>query len=317
VTRLRCNAPGKVNLCLFIGRPRADGYHPLVSLVQPVSLADELELTPAGGDADEVVCPGVEGENLAARALAAFRAETGWDGPPVRIEIAKRVPVAAGMGGGSADAAATLRLVAAVAGRSGSDADVQRHRDEREAAGAGPWATQLQRIAIGLGADVPSQLAPERCLMTGIGESVRPLGAPAPYGLLIVPSAHALSTPEVYAEFDRLGLGRDPDELDRLSGQVPGAARARSLLDERLLHNDLEAPARSLCPPIGDALADVRASGAVRAMVSGSGPTVFGLFPGEEGIAHARAAAEVLRARHPDAVAAVPVGPEFAEPRAD
>ena len=297
MTRLRCLAPGKVNLCLFVGRPRADGYHPLVSLVQPVSVADELELEPAHGDADEVVCPGVEGENLAARALARFRAATGWDGPPVRITIAKRVPVAAGMGGGSADAAATLRLAAAAAGHDGGDGE-------------------LHRIAVGLGADVPSQLAPERCLMTGIGEGVRPLGDPPRVGLLIVPSAHRLSTPEVYAEHDRLGLGRDGDELDRLSGSVPGAARAGSLLAERLLHNDLEAPARSLCPPIGDALADVRAAGAVRAMVSGSGPTVFGIFPGPEGPAHAEAAAAALRARHPHAVAATPVGRAFAEPRA-
>ena len=297
MTRLRCNAPGKVNLCLFIGRPRADGYHSLVSLVQPVSLADELELAPAAGDADEVLCPGVDGENLAARALAAFRAESGWDGPPVRITIAKRVPVAAGMGGGSADAAATLRLAAAAAGDACGGAD-------------------LHRIAVGLGADVLSQLAPERCLMTGIGEGVRRLGDPAPCGLLIVPSAHGLSTPAVYGEFDRLGLGRDRDELDRLSGQVPGAARDGSLLAERLLHNDLEAPARSLCPPIRDALADVRAAGAVRAMVSGSGPTVFGLFPGEEGVAHARAAAAALRGRHPEAVAATPVGRAFAEPGA-
>jgi 4-diphosphocytidyl-2-C-methyl-D-erythritol kinase len=296
VTRLRCNAPGKVNLCLFVGRAREDGYHPLVSLVQPVSLADEVELEPAAGDADEVVCPGVDGENLAACALAAFRAETAWDGAPVRITIAKRVPVAAGMGGGSADAAATLRLASAASGL--PDAD-------------------LQRIAVGLGADVPSQVVPERCLMTGIGEGVRRLGDPAPFGLLIVPSAHTLSTPRVYAEFDRLALGRDLDELDRLSGQVPGAARDGSLLAERLLHNDLEAPARSLCPPIGDALADVRASGAVRAMVSGSGPTVFGLFPGPEGVAHAHAAAAALRTRHPEAVAAVPVGRAFAEPRAD
>jgi 4-diphosphocytidyl-2-C-methyl-D-erythritol kinase len=295
MTRLRCLAPGKVNLSLFIGRPRADGYHPLVSLVQPVSLADELELGPAAGDADEVSCPGVEGENLAARALARFRAATGWEAPPVRIAIAKHVPVAAGMGGGSADAAAALRLAAAAAGH--------------DAAG---W--QLHRIAVELGADVPSQLAPERCLMTGIGEGVRALGDPEPYGLLIVPSAHALSTREVYAEFDRLALGRDLDELDRLSGQVPGAARDSSLLDERLLHNDLEAPARSLCPPIGDALADVRAAGAVRAMVSGSGPTVFGLFAGAEGVAHAQAAAAALRPRHPHAVAATPVGRTFAAP---
>jgi 4-diphosphocytidyl-2-C-methyl-D-erythritol kinase len=295
VKRLRCLAPGKVNLCLFIGRARPDGYHPLVSLVQPVSLADELELGPASGDEDEVVCPGVEGENLAARALARFRAESGWDAPPVRLEIAKHVPVAAGMGGGSADAAAALRLAAA-------------------AAGIEPGDPGLRRIALALGADVPSQLAPERCLMTGIGEGVRALGDPDAFGLLIVPSAHALSTPAVYAEFDRLGLGRDLDELDRLSGQVPGAARDSSLLAERLLHNDLEAPARSLCPPIGDALADVRASGAVRAMVSGSGPTVFGVFGGPEGVAHARAAAAALRPRHPHAVAATPVGRAFGEP---
>jgi 4-diphosphocytidyl-2-C-methyl-D-erythritol kinase len=151
--------------------------------------------------------------------------------------------------------------------------------------------------------------------MTGIGEGVRRLGDPAPFGLLIVPSAHALSTPAVYGEFDRLGLGRDADELDRLTGQVAGAAAGGSLLEERLLHNDLETPARSLCPPIGDVLADVRAAGAVRAMVSGSGPTVFGLFPSEAGVAHARAAADALRPRHPAAVAAVPVGRAFSEPR--
>ena len=144
---------------------------------------------------------------------------------------------------------------------------------------------------------------------------MRRSATPAPFGVLVLPSAHTLSTPAVYAEFDRLGLGRDRDELDRLSGQVPGAATQHSLLAERLLHNDLEAPARSLCPPIGDALADVRAAGAVRAMVSGSGPTVFGLFPGEQGVGHARAAADALRPRHPHAVAATPVGRAFAAPR--
>jgi 4-diphosphocytidyl-2-C-methyl-D-erythritol kinase len=199
------------------------------------------------------------------------------------------------MGGGSADAAAALRLAAAAADRD-------------------PESPELQSLAIELGADVPSQLAPERCLMTGIGEAVRPLGDPAPIGMLLVPSTHALPTAAVYAEFDRLALGRDPDELDGLSGQVPGAARAGSLLAENLLCNDLEAPARSLCPPIGDTLADVRAAGAVRAMVSGSGPTVFGLFAGADGEAHARAAAAALRSRHPRAVAATPVGRDYAAP---
>ena len=148
--------------------------------------------------------------------------------------------------------------------------------------------------------------------MTGIGEQVRSLGDPKPFGVVVVPSEHKLSTPEVYAEFDRLGLGRDGDELDRLSGQVPGAAYESSLLAERLLHNDLEAAARSLCPAIGDALVSVRAAGAVRAMVSGSGPTVVGLFTGDDGPAHARAAAATLAERHPGTIAAEPVGRGYA-----
>ena len=292
---LRCLAPAKVNVCLFIGRPRRDGFHPLVSIVQPLSLADELVLEHSDSGGDDVVCHGVDGENLAARALHAFRAATRWDGPPLRLTITKRVPVAAGMGGGSADAAATLRLAAAVSGY--DDPGL------------------LHELAIALGADVPSQLTPERCLMTGIGEHVRPLGDPQPFGVVVVPSPHRLSTPEVYAEFDRLGLGRDGDELDRLSGQVPGAAHEASLLAERLLHNDLEAAARSLCPAIGDALAAVRSAGAVRAMVSGSGPTVVGLFTGEDGPAHARAAAAALAERHPGAIAAEPVGRAYAKPQ--
>ena len=292
MTTYRCLAPAKINVCLFVGRPRRDGYHPLVSLVQPLSLADELVLEPSDDDGDRVVCAGIEGENLAARALHAFRAATRWDGPPVRLTITKRVPVAGGMGGGSADAAATLRLAAAASG----------HDDPG----------LLHELAIALGADVPSLLAGERCLMTGIGEQIRRLGDPAPFGVLVVPSARQLPTPAVYAEFDRLGLGRDGDELDRLSGQVPGAAFEASLLAERLLHNDLEAPARSLCPPIGDALAAVRSAGAVRAMVSGSGPTVIGIFTGEDGPAHARAAAAAIAERHPGAVAAEPVGRAYA-----
>ena len=104
---MRIHAPAKLNLCLFLGPRRDDGLHELCSLFEPLALADAIEVSEA--DRDEVVCPGVEGENLAARALAALR-ERGWDGPPLRIEIEKRIPVAAGLGGGSADAAAVLRL---------------------------------------------------------------------------------------------------------------------------------------------------------------------------------------------------------------
>ena len=104
---MRVHAPAKLNLCLFLGPRRDDGLHQLCSLFEPLALADTIEV--AESEKDEVLCPGVEGENLAARALAALR-ERGWRGPPLRIEIEKRVPVAAGLGGGSADSAAVLRL---------------------------------------------------------------------------------------------------------------------------------------------------------------------------------------------------------------
>jgi 4-diphosphocytidyl-2-C-methyl-D-erythritol kinase len=263
-------APGKVNLSLFVGAPREDGLHPLVSVVQAVTLADELTMEPS--DADEVLCPGVDGPNLAAQALAAFRAATGWDGPPQRITIAKRIPVAGGMGGGSADAAATLRLAA-------------------RAAGGVPEA-QLHELAVSLGADVPSLLAPGRVLMTGAGEHVTRLPHPEPFGLVIVPSDAALSTPAVYRTFDELGGARAPDELEARAD----AARAG---DPPPPVNDLQDAARSLCPTIDPMLAALNAAGATTAMVSGSGPTVFGLF---DDIAAARAAAATL----PGAIAAEP-----------
>ena len=261
--RLRCFAPGKVNLTLYVGAPRADGLHPLVSVVQPVSLADELTLEPAGAGAagDEVVCPGVEGENLAGAALAAFRAATGWDAPPQRLTIDKRVPVAAGMGGGSGDAAAALRLAAHAAGV-----------DDLEL---------LLALAARLGGDVPSQVAPGRTLMTGAGEHVRALPPAGGLALVILPSDHGLSTPAVYREFDRLGVQRTPEELAALEARGADAP----------VHNDLQDAARSLCPPIDDALAAVAATGADHALVSGSGPTVFGLFADPE---RARAAAAAV-----------------------
>lgn len=300
---LVARAPGKVNLLLAVGRPRpGDGMHPVVSVVQCLSLADELrlELAPPGAAQDEVVCPGVEGPNLAADALAAYREATGWDGPALRLTIAKRVPVAAGMGGGSSDAATALRLVAAA-----------RNGDEAEGEGEGDGAV-LEAIAARLGSDVPALLAGGCTLGTGAGELVVELpDALPPFGVLILPSDAGLSTPAVYAEFDRLGLGRSQPELDELAralaagGTGPPAAA-----------NDLEPAARSLEPSVAAALADVRAAGADRALVSGSGPTVFGLYEGPEGVARAKAAAVTLAGsrRHPRAVVAEPVGPDFGRP---
>ena len=165
---MRLAAPAKLNLCLYLGPRRADGLHELVSLFEPLALSDAIEVTELpDGEGDEVVCPGVEGENLAARALAALR-EQGWDGPPLRLQIEKRIPVAAGLGGGSADAAAVLRLAVG---------DLV-----ADSATSAPGAPRpdLAEIAAELGADVPSQLQPAMALVRGAGERIDRLPAPPP-----------------------------------------------------------------------------------------------------------------------------------------
>lgn len=247
------HAPAKLNLGLYLGRPRPDGLHELCSLFEPLALADLIRIEE--GERDEVICAGVEGENLAARALAKLR-ERGWDGPPLRIEIEKRTPVAAGLGGGSADAAAILRLAA------GSIAD-------------------LPAIAAELGADVPSQLRPALALVRGAGERVEPLPAPAEHAALLLPSGGGLSTKAVFDEADRLGLGREESTLDGIAAELRAAAGAgvSPLAYAELLVNDLEPAARSLRPDIGDALDTLHCTRAGAVFLSGSGPTAVALFP--------------------------------------
>jgi len=256
-------APAKLNLCLYLGRPREDGLHELCSLFEPLELADLIEVTPA--ERDEVLCPGVEGENLAAKALTGLR-ERGWEREPLRIEIEKKVPVAAGLGGGSGDAAAVLRLAA------GEVAD-------------------LPALAAELGADVPSQLRPALALVRGAGEHVSPLPEPVEHAAVLLPGGGGLSTAAVFAEADRLGLGRGPEELDELAARLREVAGAgASPLDyPDLLVNDLEPAALSLRPDIGDALTALRDAGAPKAILSGSGPTAVGLF-GDLAAAEAAAA---------------------------
>lgn len=256
---MRTLAPAKINLCLYLGPRRDDGLHELCSLFEPLALVDPIEVTEA--ERDEVICAGVEGENLAARALAALR-EAGWQGPPLRVEIEKRVPVAAGLGGGSADAAAVLGLA-------------------RDPAAWPDGIPDLAEIAAGLGADVPSQLEPSLALVRGAGERVERLPDPAPHAVVLLPGGGGLSTAEVFAEADRLGLGRDAAELDDLAGRLRAAAGGgASPLDYAdLLHNDLEPAARSLRPDIGEALDALRAAGARLAFLTGSGPTACSIFP--------------------------------------
>ena len=300
---LHALAPAKVNLGLFLGTTRSqDGRHELVTVMQSISLADELTLEPAGEGAgeDELSCPGVEGpprENLAWAALQAFRASTGWDGLPQRLTIHKRIPVAAGLGGGSADAAATLRMASRVS----------RLGDEE----------LLLTLAGELGADVPAQVSPGRWLASGAGERLQALPDPnRPLGLLVLPLAVGLSTAEVYAQADRLGLGRGGPELsDRraqfrialeLGAPVPAASE--------LLHNDLQEAAISLCPEITEALSAVREAGAEEAFVSGSGPTVVGLFPRANAAGRVQRAAAELAGHVPAPIAATSVDAAFGAP---
>jgi 4-diphosphocytidyl-2-C-methyl-D-erythritol kinase len=273
-------APAKLNLCLYVGPKRDDGLHEIRSLFEPLELADELLLAEAA--ADEVICEGIEGPDMTARALAALR-ENGWDGPPLRIEVTKRVPVAAGLGGGSADAAAVLRLA----------------RGEVEG---------LRAMAARIGADVPSQLQPRACLVAGAGEVIEPVPPPAEHGVVLIPQAEGLATADVYAEADRLGLTRGESELEAIRRRLRDAVdEGGSPLDYREnLVNDLQPAAISLRPEIEDALAALEDAGAAHAMVTGSGPTAFGLYPGAK---EAIAAAEALREGYPAALATAPLSP--------
>jgi 4-diphosphocytidyl-2-C-methyl-D-erythritol kinase len=274
-------APAKINLCLFLGPTRADGRHELVTLFDSIGLADELEVV--GADRDEVVCEGVAGPNLVADALAALRA-AGWDAPPVRVRIHKRIPVAAGMGGGSADAAAMLRLAPRLA----------------------PVAVPvLARIAARLGADVPAQLHPGPSLGTGAGDVVAAVSPLPPYGVLVLPQPFALSTADVYGEADRLGLARPAAELAARRSEL--AAALPAVVPPELIVNDLARAALSLRPQIAAALDRARDAGADQAIVCGSGPTSIGIFWGADGGDRARDAATRLASAHPGAGAAIPV----------
>jgi 4-diphosphocytidyl-2-C-methyl-D-erythritol kinase len=294
----RALAPAKVNLGLFVGPVRAsDGRHELVSVMQSISLADELTLEPAppGAVADEVVCPDVPGaaeDNLALSALRAFRASTGWQAPPLRLSIVKRIPVAAGLGGGSADAAAALRLA-------------------RHASGLGD-ERMLRTLGAELGADVPAQITPGRWLASGAGERLQELApARSQLGVLVLALDAALSTAAVYAEADRLALTRPLKELEERRLELRAALEHGAPLPAatELLHNDLQRAAVSLCPEIAEALQRVREAGAELALVSGSGPTVLGLFgdggrsPGS-GLALAQMAAASLAGRTPAPICA-------------
>jgi 4-diphosphocytidyl-2-C-methyl-D-erythritol kinase len=265
-------APAKVNLVLRIGPVAEDGLHEVCSLFASLELHDVVEVRAA--DRDVVVCEGVEGPNLAEAALAAFRRMRPT--PPVEIRIDKKIPVAAGLGGGSADAAAVLRALDALTSDPTSEWMV-------------PFDDEgLQMLALPLGSDVPSQVSPGNWVVEGTGGTLR---APKPLpvlALVLVPDEHGLSTADVFREADRLGL---PQPLEPGAGAALAAREWPSAAAvAEALHNDLQPAAVSLRPEIGERIEALREAGALGAQVSGSGPTVFGVF-GERADAERAAAA--------------------------
>jgi 4-diphosphocytidyl-2-C-methyl-D-erythritol kinase len=230
--------------------------HPLCSLLASLDLADEVTVRPAPGSEDVVRCPGVVAEeNLAGRALAVYRHAVPQGPPPLEVLIEKRVPVAAGLGGGSADAAAVLRAANALAG------------GPLEPAG-------LRALGARVGADVPAQVDPRAAIVTGVGEEVERVELPT-MTIVLVPQREGLATADVYRELDRSGRYRgrlDPARLRELAGSP-----LETIADG--LENDLEPAARSLRPELARVLVGLREAGALAAAVSGSGPTAFGLFP--------------------------------------
>jgi 4-diphosphocytidyl-2-C-methyl-D-erythritol kinase len=269
---VRVLAPAKVNLGLAVVGRRADGYHELESVFAPLDLADALdvEIEVARAAATSVALA-VEGEgagvpagpeNLAARAAHAFLDAAGVRAR-VRIALAKRIPAAAGLGGGSSDAGAVLRALAA--GLPGALA---------------PAA--LARVALTLGADVPFFLDPRPALVSGVGERRAPLpGALPPLPLVLANPGTPLSTARVFAAYAASGAppsppGRLAARLRDALGAPPGALPARLAA---LVENDLEPAAEALCPALGPLRDALRSAGALAVGLSGSGATLYGVFP--------------------------------------
>lgn len=283
-TTVRVEAPGKVNLFLSAGAPGADGYHPLTTVFQAVRLIETVTARSQSRAAhgsitlsleDAAVDVPTDSSNLAVRAARLLAESTGvTDG--VDLTIRKRVPVAGGMAGGSADAAATLIACNALWGT-----------------GLGP--DELQDLAMRLGADVPFPLLGATAVGHGRGDRLTPLMTRGRYLWVLAFAARGLSTPAVFRRFDELasarssgGVGASPAEAPETMTSALRAGDARALAGA--LHNDLQEASVSLLPEIAEIMTTAERAGALRAIVSGSGPTVAALVP------DATSATRVIRA---------------------
>jgi 4-diphosphocytidyl-2-C-methyl-D-erythritol kinase len=258
---LTLRAPAKINLTLEVLARRDDGYHGVRSVMVPLALSDELAIEASRRFA--FACDRSELQDENNLAIAALRAL--GDLPAVRIELRKRIPVQAGLGGGSSDAAAILR--AAMNGAFG-------HGNGRD------WL----RIARSLGSDVPFFLAGTAALVESTGERVTPVGTLPPWHVLIVKPPVAISTAAAYRELDAIDRPQRPRSASVSIALLEALQRFDFERVESLLHNDFHAVIALRTPEIAAAIDALRAAGARNALLAGSGSSVFALAPQREPI---------------------------------
>jgi 4-diphosphocytidyl-2-C-methyl-D-erythritol kinase len=292
-SEVRAVSPAKINLSLGVGPVRDDGYHPLATVYQAIGLYDEVVVRPAsrttlsvsGGGVDVHDVP-IHEENIAFRAVRALAEHVGED-LQVALHLHKNIPVAGGLAGGSTDAAATLVATDAL-----FELGLSRH--------------ELLQVAADLGSDVPFCLVGGTAVGTGRGELVAPVMSRGTYWWAVVPGHGGLSTPVVYAEFDRLAgreAPREPGVPEALLSALIG--NDLEAVGEGLV-NDLQPAALSLRPELAAPLAAGREAGAFGSLVSGSGPTTLFLCADAE---HAREVRDLVCAATGSAVGFVAPGP--------
>ena len=268
-------APAKVNLFLHVGANRPDGFHPLCSLVTFADVGDVVRMAPA--ETNEFAIEGpfgtglpADGGNLIVRAREAFQAAFPDASKPVSLTLDKRLPIASGVGGGSADAAAALLLLRDALGRDLTDAEVAR----------------LAEIAAALGSDVPMCLSGRPCVAEGRGEVLSPPPTFPDLEVVLVNCGVASPTGPVYRAYDDAGAPGGDDRPDWPAAMLDAPSVAAFL---RTTRNDLEAPAVALAPAIGETLALLLARReTLFARMSGSGATCFALCadrPGRDALA--------------------------------
>lgn len=293
--RVLVSAPAKVNLALRVGGPRPDGFHPLDTVFEALDVFDDVEVTAADELTVDITSPGdavaiadlpLDDSNLAMRAATALldrRGLTGPGAPGARISITKRIPVAGGMAGGSADAAGALVAL-------------------NKLWDLGFGADELERIAADLGSDVPFALKGSVAHGQGRGELLEAVQVASVHAWVFLTRSDGLSTPAVFREFDRL----NPQAGDPAPTTDLRAALESGSIDDigAAMVNDLEEPAASLNPELGQMLGQLRADG-LHAILSGSGPTIAVLTDPDS----LHAIAQQLAARYPHTTVLAACGP--------